>query len=313
MLSIVIFSFNRGSFLQNCLQSVLHYAPGCTVTIVDDNSTDPQTLDTLKNLPDNVTLLQPRNSTDNRHGGLYNNMQLALERAADSEHLLFLQDDMQLVRPLTATDYQYIEQYYQQFPRAAFLNPVFLKGQRRKRDQRITRLDPDFPVYFRHYPQKKHPRGLSYADVVIAKVSRLRKANWHFSRSEIDNALTAQQHFGSMGFMLHPFAMFLPQVPVYRGKRKSFAVTLAEKRSGTEPKVFTAMTEQQLQLFLQRDPQQLPVAEQFLRCNDIKVKQPFQYSAVNAYPLLRVLHAIEQWFYQRTVDMQQYKDKKPSR
>ncbi len=296
MLNIFIFSFNRGAFLLNCVQSVLRYAPGCSLSVVDDNSNDPQTCEVLQQLPQNVRLVQPDNRSTSRHGGLYRNMQLALDLAQHGERVLFIQDDMQLVRPLTAADYQYIDDFYQHFPDAAFLNPVFLKGQRAKRDQRITRLSQRFPVYFRHYPAKKNPRGLSYADVVIADVTRLRHVNWQFAAGEIGNAEAAQQHFGAMGFMLNPFVMFLPQVPVYRGKKKSFAVALAEKYSGDQPKAFAAMTELQLQQLLQRDASTLPVAEHFLSCIDQTVKTPFQYSAVNAYPLLRALHKISLWF-----------------
>lgn len=295
MIHICIFSYNRGAFLQNCINSVLQYAPQCRLSVFDDNSNDEATKQVLAALPATINLYQPDTHSSQRHGGLYANMQWALDLAAQGEYLLFIQDDMQLVRPLRDEDNQYITQYFDTFTQAAFLNPVFLKGQRASRDKRITQLSAEFPVYFRHYPTKKHPRGLSYADVVIAHVDRLRQHSWQFSDSEVTNAVQAQQHFGAMGFMLHPFVMFLPQVPVYRGKRKSYAVTLAQRWSGEQPKSFLPLNQTQLNQLLQRNPEVLPVAEQFLHCIDPKIKRPFQYSAVNAYPLLRVLHKIEQW------------------
>lgn len=294
-LAIYIFSFNRASFLGNCLTSIARYAPRCRISVFDDNSTDPDTQAFLRQLPESVQLIQPEKRLDTRHGGLYANMQLAFQDARDGERILFIQDDMQLVRPLRDDDLRYIDSFFAAYSNAAFLNPVFLKGQRHRRDQRITRLDARFPVYFRHYPRKKNARGLAYADVVIADVDRLRAANWHFEQGEVGNANRAQQLFGSMGFMMYPFVMFLPLVPVYRGKRKTLGVSIAERRLGTQPHVFRPMSDADLQALFQRKLSILPAAERFLHCDAPVVKKPFEYSAVNAFPLLYALHKLELW------------------
>jgi hypothetical protein len=293
-LAAYVFSFNRGPFLRHCVETIRAYAPTLPLTVVDDGSTDPETLEVLRQLPPGVGLLAPVSGGAQRHGGLYANMQRALDDC-DAEHVLFLQDDMQLVRPLRAADFDYLHAFFAHYPRAAFLNPVFLKGQRARRDLRITRLQADFPVYFRADPGKAHPRGLSYADAVIAHVGRLKQAQWRFVAGEVDNARHAAQLFGPMGFMAHPFAMFLPEVPVYRGKRMTWAVARAQRLGGAQPKAYAPMDEAQQDAFLARDLAVLPVAERFLRCTDPRVRQPFQYSAVNAYPGLRVLHKLEQW------------------
>lgn len=299
MLEAYVFSFNRGPFLRHCVAAARTYAPGMPLSVVDDASDDPATVDVLRQLPPGVTLLSGGASDAGRHGGLYANMQRALD-ACRSDFVLFLQDDMQIVRPLRDEDTDYIAGFFDRFPRAAFLNPVFLKGQRARRDQRVTRLAPDFPVYFREQPRKAHPRGLSYADAVIAHAGRLKAAGWQFSTDEVKNAWQAQRLFGPMGFMAHPFAMFLPQVPVYRGKRKTWAVSLAERLGGVEPKGFLPLDGPALSAFLDRDLEELPVAERFLRCEDRRVRTPFQYSAVNAYPLLRAAHKLQQWMQGRS-------------
>ncbi|MBY5994085.1 glycosyltransferase [Ferrimonas balearica] len=277
--------------MNNAIESCQRYAAGVPVCVVDDNSDDPETRTVLANLPDGVTLFQPPPQEENRHGGLYDNMQLALERV-DSEWLLFLQDDMQLVRPLAPDDEAYIEAFFDAFEEKAFLNPVFLKGQRSRRDQRITRVFDNFPGYYRNYPEKSNPRGLCYADVVIGHTQRLKARGWRFSRSEQDNAHQAQRHFGLMGFMAHPFVMFLPQVPVYRGKTKTWAVATAERWSGREPKRFLERPPEHWRQFKARPLSELPVAETYLQCEDRDVKTPYQYSAVNAYWPLRALHKL---------------------
>jgi len=292
-LEIYIFSFNRGPFLRNCLDSIRRFAPACPVAVVDDDSTDGKTREILAHLRTEIPVIQPNLRKENRHGGLYANMQTALNKATPGRKILFIQDDMMLVRSVRDADIDYIDAFFTQFPRAAFLNPVFLKGKRRKRDYRITQLQESFPVYFRHYPDKKNHRGISYADAVIADVDRLRSVNWTFSGGEVGNAEAAFSHFGKMGFMVHPFIMFLPQVTVYRGGRKTLGVRMAERRTGVNPKAFRELPEAEWKALFDRDLSILPHAERYLECLDSSVKKPFVYSAVNACPLPYCLHKAE--------------------
>lgn len=291
---VAIFSYNRGEFLLNCVDSVQREWPGVEVAVFDDGSRDPETVAVLERLRARVRVVQPAADQAGRHGGLYANMQRALEEAGDDEVVLMLQDDVQVVRPVGADDGAQIEAFFARYPRAAFLWPCFLKGARARRDRRITRVAPEFPVYFRDYPEKKNARGLSYADVVLVHVGRLRAAGWRFEGGEVANAARAHRLFGPMGFMAHPFVMYLPQVPVYRQKRKTWGVALAERRAGTAPKRFVPMTAAETAALKQRDLAVLPVAEAFLRCEDPRVRRPFRYGAVNAFPLFHLLHKVEQ-------------------
>jgi glycosyltransferase involved in cell wall biosynthesis len=297
-MEIFIFSYNRGKFLQNCVDSLLRHTRHCRICVVDDHSTCPDTRDYLSNLPAGVELMTSQARENARHGGLYNNMQLALNSAADDTIVFFIQDDMQVVRDIDEQDRAYIHDFFDHFPNAAFLHPMFLRGRRNRRDRRITRLCPDYPVYFREQPEKKSQRDLSYVDGVIAHAGRLKAANWHFVDGEAANADQAAPLFGKMGIWPHPVAMFLPEVPVYRGKHKTRAVSLAEKWAGTDPKTFEPMSASEVNAMRSRDLNILPVAEDFIRCSK-PVKRPFHYSVVNVYPVLRVWHKVEQWLGKR--------------
>ncbi|MCL4410509.1 MAG: glycosyltransferase [Gammaproteobacteria bacterium] len=295
-LHVYVFSYNRGDFLANCIASIQRHLNDVAVWVVDDRSNDADTQAYLADLPEGVGLLQSQAHESSRHGGLYNNMQMALEHAASkgAELALFLQDDMQVVRDVAADDQANVEGFFAHFANAAFLNPLFLKGMRKRRDQRITQLAEDYPVYFRHYPEKSNPRGISYADAVIAHVPRLTAANWQFANDETVNAEQADKLFGKMGMMLHPFAMFLPEVPVFRGKKKSWAVAKAEQLRGTQPNRFFGMTGRQIAALKERDVATvLPVAEDYL-VTERDAKRPFTYSQINVYPWLRVIHKISQ-------------------
>ena len=293
-MEIFIFSYNRGNFLQNCVNSLLRHTQNCRICIVDDHSTCADTQAYLQNLPAGVELMTSQVKENARHGGLYNNMQMALDSAADDAIVFFIQDDMQVVRDITADDMKYIDDFFTRYSKAAFLHPMFLRGRRNKRDRRITKLEKDFPVYFREQPEKKNHRDLTYVDGVIAHAKRLKEANWKFVEGEAANADQAAPLFGKMGIWPHPVAMFLPEVPVYRGKHKTWAVNKAEQWAGTDPKAFVPMTEQEVAAMKSRDLSILPVAEDFIRC-EVKVKLPFHYSVVNVYPALRVIHKITQW------------------
>jgi glycosyltransferase involved in cell wall biosynthesis len=286
---VFIFSYNRGTFLQNCIESVEAYWPNAKLTIVDDNSDDEQTLEVLKRYQSNV--VSPESSLQQRHGGLYRNMQYALDLSDSDSCCLFLQDDMQLVRPVRMEDEKYIHDFFDAYQNAAFLNPVFLKGARARRDKRITHLAEDFMVYFRHYPQKKNHRGLTYSDVVIAHTARLRKASWSFEEDEIINANKANGLFGRMGFMLNPFVMFLPEVPVYRGKKVSFSQRIAQWIYGDKPNGFVPLSKSGLEQLFHRSPSVLPVAEDYLQTQR-PAKRPFVYSLVKKHTIFRLIEKL---------------------
>ncbi|RUO23450.1 hypothetical protein CWE08_02040 [Aliidiomarina iranensis] len=297
-MDVFVFSFNRGQFLRNCIRSVQTHWPRVNITVVDDRSDDKETQAVLSELKAEgvQVLLAPEKSFTKRHGGLYNNMQLALEIATErsTEYALFLQDDMQVVRDIDEADTDYIPAFFNEYPQAAFLHPLFLKGARKRRDQAITYLSGKLPVYFRKKRENKTPRGISYSDCFIAHIPRLRQASWQFQGSEVSNARQAERLFGDMGFMLHPIAMYLPEVPVYRGKRKTRWVELAQERGGESPNAFLPLHGAALKRLKERNvKQQLPVAEHYLKTTRA-AKKPFRYSQINAFPVLRVLHKIEQ-------------------
>ncbi|WP_169792275.1 glycosyltransferase family A protein [Pseudohongiella spirulinae] len=291
-MDIFVFSYNRGAFLQNCIDSLLRHARGSRICIVDDHSDCPDTRAYLASLPAGVELIYGQVKDGARHGGLYNNMQRALDNCQD-ELIFFIQDDMQVVRDIDDEDLRYINDFFTHYPDAAFLHPMFLRGRRNRRDKRITRLESGFPVYFREQPEKKNHRDLTYVDGVIAHANRLKAANWQFVEGEAANANQAAPLFGKMGIWPFPVAMFLPEVPVYRGKHKTWAVSKAEQLAGTTPKAFIPMSQEDTSRLRARDLRELPVAEDFLQCS-VPVKRPFHYSVVNVYPALRALHKLQQ-------------------
>jgi hypothetical protein len=294
-LPFYVFSYNRGPFLRNCVQSIQRYCPKSAITIVDDGSLDPETVEILTGFSRELRVIRQEKKSGEKLGGLYRNMQLALDDLPSNGCFVFIQDDCQVVRPLLPEDDDSIMGYFGKFDRAAFLNPHFLKGIRKGGILSSIRLEKDFPIYFYHFSEKWKNRSVTmyYTDICVGHAGRLREKGFRFQTNETTTAIHARTLFSKMGTMVNPFLMSLPQVPIYRGQYKTWAVHAAEKRLGTEPNAFAPWSEQQLSRFLRREPSVLPFAEDFLECLGSPPKRPFVKESVNAFPVLRLIHKVE--------------------
>ncbi|NNE62520.1 MAG: glycosyltransferase, partial [Gammaproteobacteria bacterium] len=148
-----IFSFNRGTFLRNCIQSIENCAGQSKIIVFDDNSDDPETVEVLQDIKARHTLVQPGHSSQHHLGGLYGNMQSALEYCRDEDLVCYLQDDTQLVRPLTAHTITAINGAFDRLPRLGFLHPCFVKGINRSRGATYL-YDNDSRLYYRAPTQR---------------------------------------------------------------------------------------------------------------------------------------------------------------
>ncbi len=289
-LEVCIFSYNRGPFLENCARSALEMLPDGPMKIYDDGSDDPETRSVLASYP---CVVEGRRTEHGRYGGLHVNMQRALDETR-AEFLLFLQDDHQVVRPVDDDDRRSIGEYFARFPDAAFLNPAFLRGHRRRSIRRQIRIHAEFPGYYHVIGEglKRRSVTMYFTDVVIAHVGRLRAAAWAFLTGETANADQARRRFPRMTQMAHPFSMNVPQVPVYRGKRKTLGVRLAERIAGQGVKAYRPMSPDEVARFRSRDLSEYPFAEDFLTTFE-EVRRPFVFNSVNIRWYTRALHKLE--------------------
>jgi glycosyltransferase involved in cell wall biosynthesis len=289
-LQFYIFSYNRGRFLEHCVRSVETCAPGAPVTVMDDASDDAETRAVLERLATRHEVVIRAGKDQSKHGGLSANMQAALDRT-DAPRVCFLQDDMQLVRPLVDEDHRAIERWFCERPQAAFLQPAFLKACNDARNQQITRFDAATGCYLRDAAHLSV--GVHYSDIFIAETARLKAQGWQFTAREKGNEPQAQRLFGAMGFMFAPFVMWLPSVPAYRGRTKTFAMRRAERRQGCGFHPIRVMSPAAAEQFRRRDPQQLPVAETFLRLETGSLPTPWRYHPFQKASLLRNLDRLE--------------------
>lgn len=294
MIDVAIFAFNRPDYLRNCVDSVRRNIPGARLRVFDDASDDPGQRAYLATLAEEAVL---RDSADiHRHGGLYANMNAALA-SARHDHILMLQDDMQVVRPLDGQDLARIADLYAADPVRAFVGPIFMKAGRMRRFRRELRADTPHRCYVSsEQAPRDGKRCLSYFDVHLAHVGRLRAAGWVYDAAgEGTMGNRARELFGAMPMMADPFAFFCPEVPFFRNRdKKTFAARIAGRFVGRNLKAFHDMTTEEVAALRRRDLSVWPIAEAFLRPTDPRVVRPFVYKDVKARLWLYALHKIEQ-------------------
>ncbi len=288
-----IFSYNRGAFLQNCVDSIECCAPDGKIHIFDDDSSDPETLGILASLALKYPVHFPARQADGagKHGGLYGNMQTALDAMPEDAIICFLQDDTQLVRQLQADECDALASAFTH-PRRAFVHPAFLRGYNRDKDDAITRFSAEDNLYY--VDRLQSSAGAWYSDIFIASVRNLRTAGWQFQTSEPENEQQARQHFQQMGYLRDPFVAWLPNVPAFRGKQQTQALRWAHKHRGCGFYPFEYLTVEQSRQMRERDSKVLPYAEDFLAVRDqIELPKPWIYYPLQGSGVLKQLDRIE--------------------
>ena len=135
-MDVAVFSYNRGRYLAHSVASVRRNMPMANLKVYDDQSDDPETCAYLETLGDAVYVREGGETA--RLGGLYANMQSAVDRC-EAEFVMFLQDDMQIVRAVDDTDLATIRGFFEATPTAAFITPLFQKAHRRRSRERYLR------------------------------------------------------------------------------------------------------------------------------------------------------------------------------
>lgn len=291
VLTVCIFSFNRGTFLRNCVESIRHCIPDAGIVIFDDNSDDPETCEYLEQAAEFCRIVEPREVGTIKHGGLYHNMNAALDLFQNSRLICFLQDDTQVVRPVSSSEIGAIDELFGSNPTLGFVHPCFIRGvDLRKRP--VTPLPgPASGFFFRE--DTGQSAGIHYSDLVVFKPDRLLAAEWCFHQSEPANDKQAKGLFGMMAYMWLPFAMWLPEVPAYRGKKKTFGLQMAERKKQVGFYPFRLLSEDEVDRLQGRESPQLPVAEDFLECTSGSPPRPWTYNPLTGLTLLKNLNNAE--------------------
>ena len=270
-LVIYIFSFNRGRFLDNCLKSVAACAAGIPVTVVDDQSDDADTQEVLAKYRAKLEIVTAGEAEISEHktGGLYNNMRFALRRAKESDKrfVLFLQDDMQLVRPILPRDINGAAAFFEANPNTAELHTCFMKRFFAERDERLTEPDASGEAYLR---PSDYPGFSGFSAVGLFDIERVGTLFGELQQGEYANNEYAQKNNIQMGISSRPFMMWLPYPISHRGKTRNIPLQLVESVAGCGFYPYQIMTDKAVSQLLERPLEQRPYAEDWLECEPLK-------------------------------------------
>ena len=130
--------------------------------------------------------------------------------------------------------------------------------------------------------------------------------NWKFVSGEFENEQQAKENFLEMGYLYAPFAMWLPNPPAYRNKKKSFTFMLAEIVNGAGLYPFGIMDDNMVRKLRTRPAGQVPIAEDYLEVTVEGLKSPWIYDPLRRYRILRKLAKLETFL--RRLSMQNKSD-----
>lgn len=264
-LNIFVFSFNRGIFLENCLTSIERCAGELQTIIIDDGSTDPETIKALSKLSEKYEVIYPKEGQGERKtGGLYGNMNhaMALSRQRGFKRVLFLQDDMQLVRKLKQQDFDLIDRFFLVNKNCIQLQTCFRRSETKENLEAACYVDTSKTALL-VYDEMESGKD-NFSATGIFDVGRSRDLIGSFVVGEGANSTLCRAKGIKKAYSLYPFMNWLPYPPSYRGKVRSFAHRIVERLGGSGFHPIEYMTETDVGSFINRNPLSIPVAESWL-------------------------------------------------
>jgi glycosyltransferase involved in cell wall biosynthesis len=264
-LGVYVFSYNRGEYVKNAINSAIKCGISCNqITIVDDDSDDLETIQTLERFAQKIEVTSPSaTSAHETLGGLYANMQWAMNDAKKKqyEYCFFVQDDMQFTRPFLTEDIVNIETYFTENPECIQLQPCFLKKHQKYIDSKFADLDKSKIAYLRTID---FPGYSSFSAVGVFHVDKFFKFLQAFEPTEYSNNLKARKQGIKLGYYVYPFLMYLPFPISHREGRRSLLLKVIEfiGTAGFYP--VTIMTAEECNVFLRRNIDEKAYAEDWL-------------------------------------------------
>jgi hypothetical protein len=285
---IFVFSFNRGVFLKNCLDSIKKCGANIDVTVIDDNSDDPITNEILNSVQSNfgfeVVKANKDNLLEKRLGGLYGNMNMALDisQTKNKKYMLFIQDDMQFVRKVVSSDLNNIEKVFDDFNDIQQVQSCFLKNlQVDHYKEHLTHLKEN-----KCYISNNSVHDLSaFSDVGVFYVPRFENNNGVFVSGERNNNKISFQNNVKLAYLEQPFMMWLPYAKSYQGKNISLKTKVIEKIAQCDFYPIEIMDDTSHKIMIDNKEQKLPIAEYWLKVDKLKGYPTWSFSAgvINLY------------------------------
>lgn len=279
-IEVFVFSYNRGLFLENCVNSIIRNVPGSNISIIDDKSDDEKTCNYLNSLNNSIRVYNPGNNVCHRWGGFYNNIRWMQAELACSDWVIAVEDDMQFIRPLTHDDEAKINKFFKLNPSAYCLDITFLMEQHYSENQSCLSFDSDSNAYFFDEKAKSWRGTIHMNSCVALNIKKIRESGFIFGNDRNANRANVERLFSPMGVYYAPLMMYLPRPNSTKGKYRSLTRKVAERyrRYGFHP--YHDLENGKLIQFLQRDPEVLPYASDWIETKTGLPGSLFHYNDV---------------------------------
>ena len=301
-MELFVFSYNRGRYLRNCIESIRRHAAHLPVTVIDDGSSDPEVAGVLQEYADHLRVVRSTDAIRGHYlGGLYPNMNHAID-VASSDIALFIQEDMQLVRDFTKGDVEHARCFFERYPNSLELHNCFFKRTHGPRDRCGMEIDWDVPVYFRSADAK----GSKYFSAVgLFNVYRIRETGFRFSNFESGNDARIAEFADRMGIAPYPSMMWLPFAQTSKFRGKGILQRYAEWKTGAGFFPYSAMTDGEVARLFSRDIQYVPIAEEWLSPIDMRYREIWNFvDAAKFVPVTRKVMKMRKRFRRRIMGRQ---------
>jgi len=279
---IFVFSFNRGIFLKNCLDSIKQCGLNIDVTVIDDNSDDPAThkiLNTVE-MDYGFELIKAEKSKtlEKRLGGLYGNMNMALaiSKKKEKDYMLFIQDDMQFVRKVEPEDLSIIEKVFDDFEDIQQIQSCFLKNLMVDRYKSLLSPLKENKCFVLDGNASDHG---AFSAVGVFYVPRFEKINGSFVAGERENHKISLRNNVKLAQLKHPFMMWLPYSTTYQSKKLNLKHKIIETIAQCGFYPIDIMDDATYKNMIDNKQEKLPIAEHWLKVDGLSTYPTWCFSA----------------------------------
>ncbi|TSC59247.1 MAG: hypothetical protein Greene041619_83 [Candidatus Peregrinibacteria bacterium Greene0416_19] len=209
-----IFGYNRYFLLRNAVESFFAFGPQGDLLLVDDGSDDRRIVEYLASIEERpgVTVMRTDRTGSGYHGGLYANMNRAIDHAVAGgySHVFFAQDDVQFLW----RDPRFLERaetVFEAYPKVSIVVPFFFRAINIHRVR--ARYVPEQSVGVWRDP------NYGIIDQGVMRVSLIREKGWRFRESENANSAAWKEWGYCLAFLRDPTVGFVPWPQAWRGKQ----------------------------------------------------------------------------------------------
>lgn len=265
-----VLSYNRYYYLRNTVESLLEYFRFGDTLVVDDGSSDPRLTAYLADLARRGIAVARRErepgAAQAKHGGLYANMDLGVERAAAGgyDYVQFIQDDVQFLWHDPAV-LEKTERIFRALSDCSLVENIFFNAIVRGVVEKRVELVPEANCYHRR------PHGM--LDQGIAPVSLIQRMGFRFaSGNEGANSKWWRQR-GYRTYRLHsPSMAFVPWPATLRHSQQASEGLAPPERYYLKP-----LTDVQVRRLTDRPLSELPFAEDYCEPWGWTCPKPYWY------------------------------------